>query len=156
LKLREELLKLSKAKEWALARAEWDLHMIEELDPHDEPEECLCGHSPIRELCWLKNKETESLALVGNVCVQKFTGLGSAAIFRSIAKVKKVVGRALALKLIYFAHREKAINDWELTFYVDTHRKRALSEKQAYKRAQINVKVLRWLDAAKRDLRGAK
>merc|ERR1719421_2121142 len=75
-KLRKEILKLSRAKKWAAAVLEWEHEEIEVRDK-SEPERCLCGHKPILNLCKLYNRETGKRAIVGNVCVRKFTGDGA-------------------------------------------------------------------------------
>ena len=43
---------------------------------------------------------------------------------------------------IFFAHEKKWLNDWERAFYLDTFRKRKLSEKQENCRVKINDRIL--------------
>ena len=50
------------------AKFEWEL---EDVYKSREPEACLCGHSPIHELCYIRNKFNDNLALVGNVPVER-------------------------------------------------------------------------------------
>src|SRR5262245_19948013 len=77
--LRERIVALSVARSWAEANGEWDL-----LHAYfaDEPGTCLCGHSPITEHCVLVNRRNGNTAVVGNVCVTRFLGLDTAAVFR--------------------------------------------------------------------------
>ena len=49
-KLGREIIALSEADHWDLARLEWG---IEDIYMQQEPEACLCGHFPINELCVL-------------------------------------------------------------------------------------------------------
>lgn len=51
--LRDGILALSEASDWEVARKEWSLVDVYEVD---EPETCLCGHRPIIEICCLSNK----------------------------------------------------------------------------------------------------
>ena len=59
-KLTSELLKLSYSKYWADAKKEWGIQRIYYLD--DEPQACLCGHYPIKEVCVIKNNKTGKIA----------------------------------------------------------------------------------------------
>lgn len=138
-KLIKEIISLSVSDTWEIAKTEWELN---EIYFADEPETCLCGHFPIIELCELKNTKNKELAVVGNCCVKKFIGLPSDKIFQAVKRVRKDGGKGLNSETIELAHSKKWINNWEYTFYVDTFRKRKLSEKQLIKRRQINEKVL--------------
>jgi hypothetical protein len=138
-KLIKEIISLSVSDTWEIAKTEWELN---EIYIADEPETCLCGRFPIIELCELKNTKNKELAVVGNCCVKKFIGLPSDKIFQAVKRVRKDGGKGLNGETIELAHSKKWINDWEYTFYIDTFRKRKLSEKQLIKRRQINEKVL--------------
>jgi hypothetical protein len=67
-KLTEEILARSVAKTWDAAKLEWHL---EDMYESDEPDTCLCGHTPIIELCFLRNRFNDKDALVGNCCVKE-------------------------------------------------------------------------------------
>lgn len=138
-KLIKEIISLSVSDTWEIAKSEWELNDIYFAD---EPETCLCGHFPIIELCELKNTKNNELAVVGNCCVKKFIGLPSDKIFQAVKRVRKDGGKGLNGETIELAHSKKWINNWEYTFYVDTFKKRKLSEKQLIIRRQINEKVL--------------
>src|SRR3954468_6700613 len=60
-RLRAEILARSHSKSWETARLEWNLNYIFDVD---EPEECLCGHFPIIEICVLTTKEYPSTVVV--------------------------------------------------------------------------------------------
>lgn len=71
-KLTQEIIALSQAKTWDVAKLEWILHEIYEAE---EPETCLCGHFPIIEICTLQNKLNSNFVTVGNCCVKKSGGI---------------------------------------------------------------------------------
>lgn len=58
-KLTKEITKLSVSNVWDAAKLEWSLAQIYEAD---EPERCLCGQSPIIEICILQNKHNHKQA----------------------------------------------------------------------------------------------
>ncbi len=138
-KLIQEIISLSVADTWEFAKSEWELS---EIYFSDEPETCLCGHFPIIELCEIRNKENREIAIVGNCCVSKFMGLPSEKIFQAVKKIRKDSEKSLNSEAIELAYSKDWINNWEYEFYIDTFRKRRLTEKQTLKRKQINEKIL--------------
>uniref|UniRef100_A0A914UH85 Uncharacterized protein n=1 Tax=Plectus sambesii TaxID=2011161 RepID=A0A914UH85_9BILA len=96
-KLKEAIISLSSANDWEAAKLEWRLNYIYETD---EPDTCLCGHHPIRQLCVLCNLVNGNKAVVGNVCVNKFMGIPSAKVFDAFRRVKKDSTCALNEKAI--------------------------------------------------------
>jgi hypothetical protein len=84
-KLTEEIIKRSQAQSWDAARLEWGL---EDVYFVEDPETCLCGHYPIKEICTLRNTVNGQSADVGNCCVKKFLGLPSDKIFQAVKRVK--------------------------------------------------------------------
>lgn len=141
-KLIERILNLSEAKVWQHAKREWELESVYE---EDEPDTCMCGHYPINEICLLRNKENGNSAIVGNVCVKKFLRLPSGPIFAAVKGVKRGSRKSFNAETINLAHRRGWINQWETDFYVDTMRKRKLTEKQSAKRTQVNEKILKMI-----------
>jgi hypothetical protein len=89
--LRENILQLSQASDWEIARNEWSLVDVHEVD---EPETCLCGHFPIMEICSLSNRITKRTTSVGNFCVRRFLGLRSDLIFNASKKSAKILRKA--------------------------------------------------------------
>lgn len=138
-KLTAEIIRLSMAANWAAAKSEWSLVEVYESD---EPDTCLCGHFPIIEICMIANKRNGNKATVGNVCVNKFLGLPSDNIFRSVKRIAKDNTKSLSLDAIDHAYAKKWITDWERDFSLDTRGKRNMSERQIAKRIQINNKVM--------------
>ena len=138
-KLAEAITALSESKTWDRAKLEWRL---EDVYYEEEPDTCLCGHTPINELCYIRNTKNNNRALVGNVCVKKFLGLPSDKIFQAVNRIAKDRSKALNAEAIEHAFAKGWISDWENKFYFDTWRKRSLSFKQSVKRAEINDRVL--------------
>jgi hypothetical protein len=138
-RLFKEIIARSVSQTWEEAKLEWDLkHVYRE----DEPLTCLCGHTPIIEICVLHNRRNGNTAEVGNVCVNKFLGLESDLIFSGLRRVAKNVDKALNEAATNYAHEQGWITDWEKKFCLDTNRKRKLSAKQELKRAEINRLIL--------------
>ena len=138
-RLTSEIIKLSVADIWDMAKLEWGLHEIYEAE---EPETCLCRHFPIKEICVLRNKANGNFTVVGNCCVKKFIGLPSDKIFQAVKRVRKDDEKSLNAEAINHAFEKGWINQWEFEFSIDTMRKRNLSLKQVQTRKKINVKML--------------
>jgi hypothetical protein len=143
------------ADNWDEAKREWALDYVY-LTARDEPGACLCGH-PIFEHCVLYNRRNGNVAVVGNVCVNKFLGLPSKGIFAGFRKVMKNERAALTAQAVLYAFGKGWIDDWEKGFYLNTYRlpwgsccKRHLSENRRPIRVRINRKVLSRLSAASR------
>lgn len=143
-KLTAEIVARSESTIWDLAKREWSLAEVYEAD---EPETCLCGHTPIIEICVLRNHVNGRHAEVGNCCVKKFMGIPSHLIFDGLKRVRRDPTSALNEAAIEHASSRGWITDWEETFLLNTKRKRVLSDKQAAVRLRINQKVLRQFSA---------
>lgn len=138
-RLFREIIARSVAKTWEEAKLEWDLkHVYRE----ERPLTCLCGHTPIIEICVLRNRLNYNTAEVGNVCVTKFLGLESDLIFSGLRRIAKDIDKALNEAATIYAHEQGWITDWEKDFCLNTLRKRKLSLKQTIKRAGINRLIL--------------
>lgn len=137
--LKVGIMKLSKSQVWESAKVEWGLDYIDFLT---WPDQCLCGHYPILNACYISNSVTNKTALVGNCCVKKFLNMPSDKIFKSYEKLKASGDSAMNNELAQLAHRNKWITDWEYSFSLDTFRKRNLTSKQWQARVKINTKVL--------------
>jgi hypothetical protein len=134
-----EIVALSVANTWHLAKSEWALA---EVYLADQPGACLCGHRPIREHCVIVNRENGNKAVVGNCCVKRFVGLPSASIFADLRRIIGDVTKAPSQALVNHAHALGWITDWEARFALDTLRLRRLSARQRAKRAEINRRLL--------------
>ncbi len=138
-KLAEEIVKLSVANSWDQAKLEW---ILQDVYLEEEPSTCLCGHTPIIEICTLKNIKNGNLAEVGNCCVKKFIGLPSDKIFQAIKRIRSDAERALNAEAIDYFRSKGILTKWEYGFCFDTLRKRNLSDRQLEIRVKINRKVL--------------
>jgi hypothetical protein len=128
---------LSQSQKWDEAKLEWELVDIERTE---DPEECLCGHYPILEICTILNSRTHKKSRVGNCCVKKFNNK-SDKIFRSVAKIRKDVEKSVNAETLELAFRNGWLNDKEYKFYMDILRKRNLSDKQLAWKKSINQKI---------------
>lgn len=142
--LTREIVDRSASKDWDLAKREWELAAVYEAN---QPETCLCGHTPIIEICVLQNRVNGNHAEVGNCCVKKFMGIPSHLIFDGIKRVKKDQSTALNEAAIDHASNRGWITEWEEKFLLSTKRKRVLSGKQEAIRLRINQKVLKQYSA---------
>lgn len=133
------IIALSENDTWEAARLEWRLLQIYEAD---EPDICLCGHTPIIEICVLKNIKNETQTEVGNVCVKRFMGIRSDKIFACVKKIRIDLDKAPNADTIELMFEQRLITAWERQFSFDTIRKRALSANQLTKRREINRKIL--------------
>lgn len=137
--LKEAILSRSVSQEWETAKKEWKLKSIYEAD---EPDTCLCGHTPIVEICVLSNTLNGKTAEVGNRCVKRFLGLRSDLIFTGIKRVKDDLDKSLNTDATVFFYELGVLSLRDYQFQNDTHRKRDLSARQLKWRHDINRRVL--------------
>ncbi|EIZ1085905.1 hypothetical protein MPI44_004453 [Klebsiella oxytoca] len=138
--LTSRITRLSQADEWESARKEWQLDRIYKTK---KPMSCLCGHTPISNVCVLKNTVNRRTASVGNCCVKKFMGLPSDTIFNAVNRVSKDDNKSANIQTLKLALEKKLITRWEHDFYVDTMNKRKLTTKQTTTRKRVNQKLTR-------------
>uniref|UniRef100_A0A7E4ZR31 Transcriptional regulator n=1 Tax=Panagrellus redivivus TaxID=6233 RepID=A0A7E4ZR31_PANRE len=147
--LQKEILSRSNSTDWVDAKREWHLNYIYYCDNYGD-NQCLCLH-PIMESCVLRNSENGKEAVVGNVCVKKFMDLDEPdKIFQAFHRVTKDNNLPLNEAAIVYARKQDWINDWERGFYLDTWRKRKMTDKQVAKRLEINNLVIRKIRSARR------
>jgi hypothetical protein len=141
--LMERIVQKSIADNFQEAKLEWILVSI--VKGNDE---CLCGHSPIKNLCILRNKNNCEQVIVGSTCVQKFIGIKTEPLFVSYKIVLDNEEAYLGKELIEYLHEHGIINDWEHDFLMSTIGKKFewLTEKQQLKRIQINKKVIDYMN----------
>jgi len=142
-KLREEIIAMSQADNFEEAKKEWILERV-----YRGLGVCLCGHSPIRKLCVLRNTKNNEKAIVGSSCVQKFIGIKTEHLFKSYELIVKNPEAYLDLLFIEYLFKHDVINEWEYEFLKSTFRKKFewLSEKQKNKRLQINRKIIAYME----------
>lgn len=138
-KLSQEIVAMSVADDWETARAEWSLA---EVFRAEQPQTCLCGHTPIIECCVIHNRLNDAIAIVGNVCIAKFGAIKSEALFRAVERITKDISKAVNVEMLNWARGRNWIGDWEELFYLNTMRRPKLTSKQRAKRVEINEQIL--------------
>jgi len=123
--LKSAIIEASIAKDWGTAAKEWACVGIERSD---DPSICICGHSPIVNLCYLENTKTKTELIVGNCCVQYFDNIytGEHAKFFSAIEKHKINRTVIDL-----AFASGIVNLWECKFLYNVSRKRKFTRKQA-------------------------
>jgi hypothetical protein len=142
--LMAEILRLSRSTDWSTVRFEWSLHhiWINVRAPGEEPMQCLCGHTPISQICVIYNSETREYAEVGSTCVKKFMGIRPHLLFAAVERIRRDEQGALNDDAIEYFHRKRRMDDFEHRVYRDTMHKRELSKKQMAIRLRVNRRVL--------------
>jgi len=145
-RLREEIISRSKSNTWHEAKSEWTFVQADFADRGDD-NSCLCGHSPIVELCYLVNEHTKEEVVVGNVCVTKFLDIAVPVkkILPPLIKIKKDLSKSVNQEVLDLAYDRNIIDKNSYAFYSDTKGKRKLSDKQKKYKRDINQKILRGL-----------
>lgn len=138
-RLTEKILALSDADDWNSAKGEW---AVESIFYSDEPGTCLCGHKPINEHCVIINLQNGNEAVVGNVCVKKFLGLPSDKLFTGINRITGNQKSALNVETIDYAFEKGWISSWDKNFYMNTRRRRWMTDNQWAQRQRINKQIL--------------
>jgi len=142
--LRAEILSQSFSPEWDTAVQEWELI---EVFINYQTQTCLCTHKPIKEICVLSHRQHRGRVEIGNCCVNRFLGIPSGTIFDAIKRVMDDNTKPLNEAAVTFFAERGVVSTWEHSFYLNTFRKRSLTQKQADVRLRINHKVLRHLSA---------
>lgn len=143
------IIGLSRADNWGVAVKEWELSGIEILEP-GEFDECLCGHTPIRELCHITNRLNGNTAIVGNHCIIKFQKENpELEIFETALRIhtaaKKILNNPEASaneRLINFARQKGALSSADATYYLGIWRKRKLTDAQKTCKQRLNQRII--------------
>lgn len=147
-----ELITRSSVSDWREAKKEWLLESVQQLERGEDSETCLCGHNPIRELCYISNRVTGKVALVGNCCVRQFLGLPSTAIFKSLNKVAADDSRSLNPRALELLRDRKVIGSVDFENSIATWRKRKHSDSLLALRRQVNAQALAYFRRKGRSL----
>jgi hypothetical protein len=134
------ILALSNSRIWLEAKPEWELHAV-----YDDPSEraCECGHSPIRQICVIRNRDNLNEAEVGNVCVHNFMQLASRRIFAVIRRVRAEVSKSLNPASLDLFRRRGVISSAEEAEYLEYWRRRSnMTREQRAQKLAINQRVL--------------
>ena len=143
---KKAILGLSVSPDWDTAKAEWQLNMVYE-DPSDRS--CECEHSPIHQICVIKNQKNSKHAEVGNVCVQKFLRLMSNRIFSVIRRLRWDISKSLNPKSLDLFEERGVISSAEKQDYLRYWRRRKnMSDDQIIQKRAINERVLAYVDKA--------
>jgi hypothetical protein len=94
---------------------EWEIDRLEVGSGNDI---CLCSKQGIFHLCYLRNKNTNEVILVGSECVKKFFGQDYSKEFEQLRKAKEKEQRAELHKevLSKIEEKQKEVNQWEKEF----------------------------------------
>lgn len=140
-RLTTALLARSQSKVWCQAQREWEFVTVQRGDGKDG---CLCGHSPIVNLCKLRNKLNKNTAIVGNCCVKRFLNLPTNSIFDAVKRIEQDPTRSVNLQTLNHVRDEAWITEWEYDFYRQIQRKqfKKFSPKRASIKIEINHKIL--------------
>jgi len=139
-KLTKEIIKLSESDYWHSAKEEWS---FQHAYYAEETQTCLCGHSPIRNICVIQNTQNNNHTEVGNCCINKFLGIEEGnKIFTSIKRLKDDPSKSMSTEVLEYLNEKSVLSEFEYKFYKDTIRKRKLSTKQLAIRERINRKLL--------------
>lgn len=143
------IIGLSQADTWNKAVKEWELSDVEILDP-GECSECLCGHTPIRELCHITNRINGNTAIVGNHCIIKFQKENpDLEIFQAALRIHKAAKKILDdptasanEHLINFARQKGALAPADAVYYLKIWRKRKLTDAQRACKNRLNQRII--------------
>ena len=143
-KFKAAILNLSVSNDWDEAKAEWELFFVYE-DPNDRA--CECDHSPIHQICVIRNRKNSKRTEVGNVCVRRFLRLVSNRIFAVIRRLRNDIQKSLNPASLELFRERGVISAGEELSYKDYWRRRTtLSDDQKAEKLDINTRVLAYID----------
>lgn len=144
-KFKAAILALSSSKNWDEAKAEWELDFVY-VDPSDR--KCECEHSPIHQICVIRNLKNSNKSEVGNVCVRRFLRLLSNRIFSSLRKIQLDINKSLNPKSLQMFRERGVITYAEENSYAGYWLKRtSLTNAQKIEKLDINHRVLAYFNA---------
>lgn len=142
-KFKAHILSLSRATDWDDARAEWELQFVYD-DGSDRA--CVCEHSPIHQICVIRNRDNRNQAEVGNVCVKRFMRIMSQRAFACIKRITADPNKSLNPFSIDLFRRRGVITVSEEADYLEYWRKRtSLTPIQMAQKHDINNRVLAYI-----------
>jgi len=137
-RLKAHIVRLSEAKEFDVARREWNLVGVEISEEFDN---CPCGQE-IKEHCFIRNTLNGNETYVGNVCINRFIGIDTGNLFEGLRRIAAKDSANANEDLIIHAYRLGYIFEGEYKFLMDTRRKRKLSPKQLAWKQKINCRII--------------
>jgi hypothetical protein len=142
-KFKAHILSLSRSADWDDARAEWELQFVYD-DANDRA--CVCEHSPIQQICVIRNRDNHNQAEVGNVCVKRFMRIMSQRAFSCIKRITADPAKSLNPFSLDLFRRRGVITAIEEADYLDYWRKRtSLTPIQIAQKHAINARVLSYI-----------
>lgn len=142
-KFRAAVLALSNSRDWDEAKAEWELYFVYD-DPNDR--KCECQHSPIHQICVIRNRKNGAKTEVGNVCVRRFLRLVSSKIFAVIKRLKGDINKSLNPAALNLFRDRGVITIHEEQEYLLYWRKRnRMTDDQKKQKLDINNRVLSYV-----------
>ena len=143
-KFKSAILSLSIATEWDEAKAEWELFFVYD-DPSDRS--CECEHSPIHQICVIRNRKNGNKTEVGNVCVRRFLRLFSNRVFSVIKRVRNDISKSLNPAALELFRERGVISSTEEDEYNEYWRKRTnVANEQKAQKLDINQRVLKYIE----------
>ncbi|WP_156348524.1 hypothetical protein [Sphingomonas sp. Leaf23] len=134
------ILGLSVSNNWDEAKSEWQLDFVY-IDNSDRA--CECGHSPIHQICCIKNQKNSATTEVGNVCVKRFLRLLSNRIFSVLKRLQANNQKSLNPASLDLFRDRGVISYQEALDYREYWRKRTtLTDKQKMQKKDINLRIL--------------
>lgn len=137
-RLKAHILPLSRANSFEVARTEWVLDAVE---VSDEIDSCPCGQV-IKEHCYLRNTVTGHQTYVGNVCVNRFIGIDTGALFDGLKRIRANPTANANIAVIDYAESRGFLFDKEPDFLRSTARTKILSPAQKAWKEKINRRIL--------------
>ncbi|EKY5002864.1 hypothetical protein QFX71_001773 [Citrobacter amalonaticus] len=148
-KLKQHILSLSESNYFETARTEWNLHSIEVSEEFDS---CPCGQ-PIKEHCYIENRENGKKTYVGNVCINRFMNIDTGTLFDGLKRIKSNRKANANKALIDYANGKGYLYDNEYGFLISTMNKRKLTDKQIAWKERINERILNEIVVKRRTVR---
>ena len=136
-RLSNHILPMSKSSNFDSAVGEWDFVSAEFHDG----EQCPCGQ-PIKEVCFIRNRETGYETHVGNVCVGKFMGMDTGNLFSGLKRLIEKPDSNPNQAVIDYAAKKELIYKGEINFLTQTKNKRKLSPSQLSWKRKINWRII--------------
>lgn len=140
-KFKAAILGASISQIWDEAKAEWLLHFVY-YDPADN-RSCRCEHSPINQICVIRNRRNSAIMEVGNVCVKRFLRLLSSRIFSVIKRLQSDVLKSLnPISLDLFKERGVISHSEEQEYLTYWRKRTTLTDEEKIQKLDINQRVL--------------
>jgi len=137
-KLLDVILPKSVAKTWEQAKSEWSFFGA----IHDDAwGHCACEHR-IKERCFIQNKNTRDVVVIGNVCVDRFLGVSTTHILEMLRRMRTDKTLTLPIIIVNEMVKQNFIDVASRDFYSSVLASTTLSDKQFEWYMRINTTFL--------------